>query len=64
MSYSVYLGTMLLPVTPGKLTLKINNGNKTYCLMNEGEINALKAGINGNRIGAAASEYRISVCRI
>ncbi len=43
MSYSVYLGTMLLPVTPGKLTLKINNGNKTYCLMNEGEINALKA---------------------
>ncbi len=43
MSYSFYLGTMLLPVAPGKLTLKINNGNKTYCLMNEGEINALKA---------------------
>lgn len=42
MSYDFYIGTMLLPVAPGKLTVKINNGNKTYNLMNEGEINVLK----------------------
>lgn len=42
MSYDFYIGTMLLPVAPGKLTVKIKNGNKTYNLMNEGEINVLK----------------------
>lgn len=42
MSYDFYIGTMLLPVAPGKLTVKISNGNKTYNLMNEGEINVLK----------------------
>ena len=63
MSYSFYLGTMLLPVAPGKLTLKINNGNKTYCLMNEGE-RIKSAGADGDPIGTAAAEYRISFCRI
>lgn len=42
MAYEFYIGTMLLPVTPGKLTVKIANNNKTYTLMNEGEVNALK----------------------
>jgi len=42
MPYSIYLGKTLLPVTPGKINIKINNANKTYTLMNEGEINVLK----------------------
>lgn len=32
----------MLPVAPEKLQLKINNTNKTYTLINEGEINVLK----------------------
>ncbi len=42
MAYDFYIGSMLLPVPPEKLTVKINNGNKIYNLMNEGEINVLK----------------------
>ena len=33
---------MLLPVTPGAMTLKVANQNKTVTLINEGEINILK----------------------
>ncbi len=40
--YDFYLGKCLLPVTPSKLTIKINNANKTLTLINEGEINILK----------------------
>ncbi len=40
--YDFYLGKCLLPVTPSKLTIKINNANKTLTLINEGEINVLK----------------------
>ncbi len=40
--YSLYLGRTLLPVAPEKLQLKIKNANKTYTLINEGEINVLK----------------------
>jgi hypothetical protein len=40
--YDFYLGKCLLPVTPQKLQLKINNANKTITLINEGEINILK----------------------
>lgn len=40
--YDVYLGGVLLPVTPAKLTIKINGGNKTTMLINDGEINILK----------------------
>ncbi len=32
----------MLPISPSKLTLKINNANETVTLMNEGEINILK----------------------
>ncbi|MBP3544439.1 MAG: LysM peptidoglycan-binding domain-containing protein [Lachnospiraceae bacterium] len=42
MAYRVYLGEMLLPVTPSKLNTKIKNQNKTVTLINEGEINFLK----------------------
>ncbi len=41
--YEFYLGNMLLPVTPSKLTTKINNQNKTYNLIDDGEINILKS---------------------
>jgi LysM repeat protein len=40
--YDFYLKKCLLPVTPDKLELKINNANKTVALINEGEINILK----------------------
>lgn len=42
MAYDFYIGEMLLPVAPSKLQLKIGNANKTYTLINEGEINVLK----------------------
>ena len=42
MSYDFYMGKVLLPVAPKKLQLKINGGNKTITLINEGEVNILK----------------------
>lgn len=41
--YYFYLGKTLLPVAPQELQLAIKNTNKTYSLINEGEINVLKA---------------------
>ena len=38
MVYDFYLDKCLLPVTPSKLSLKINNANKTLTLINEREI--------------------------
>ena len=40
--YYVYLNKCLLPVTPGKIEMKINNSNKTIKLINDGEIKILK----------------------
>lgn len=40
--YDVYLKKCLLPVTPKKLQIKINNANKTVTLIDEGQINLLK----------------------
>ena len=40
--YDVYMDKCLLPVTPSKLTFKINNKNKTMILIEEGEINIPK----------------------
>ncbi len=40
--YDFFLDRCLLPVTPSKLTIKVNNGNDTVKLINEGEINILK----------------------
>lgn len=42
MAYYFYLGNTLLPITPDKLTLKIDNKNKTVDLINNTEINILK----------------------
>lgn len=43
MSYNCYLGGVQMPVTPSKLTVKIKGQNKTLELLNEGEINFLRA---------------------
>lgn len=40
--YNVYLGTMLCPVAPEKIQLKVSNNNKTMVLMDGSEINILK----------------------
>lgn len=43
MAYNLYLDGVLFPVTPSKVTVKINNQNETVTLINEGEANLLKA---------------------
>ncbi len=40
--YYFYMGSVLLPITPEKFTLKVKNTNKTVTLINEGEVNFLK----------------------
>lgn len=40
--YEFFLDKCLLPVTPSKMEIKVNNTNKTLTLINEGEINILK----------------------
>lgn len=42
MAYDFYLDKCLLPVAPSKVQTKINGGNKTLSLINEGQINILK----------------------
>lgn len=42
MAYYFYLGKTLLPVAPETLQVKIDSANKTYTLINGGEINVLK----------------------
>lgn len=34
MAYKMYLGGALMPITPSKVTVKINNQNKTMTLIN------------------------------
>jgi hypothetical protein len=40
--YEMYIEKVLFPVTPGKLSVKISNKNKTLTLINEGEVNLVK----------------------
>ncbi len=44
--YQMYItdseGPVLFPVTPSKISMKINNQNKTITLINEGEVNLIK----------------------
>ena len=35
--------TVVFPITPAKMTMKINNQNKTITLINEGEVNLIKS---------------------
>lgn len=41
--YTFYLDDVQLPVVPSKISTKIRNQNKTITLINEGEVNVLKA---------------------
>lgn len=41
--YAFYFDEDQLPITPGKISTKISNQNKTINLINEGEVNILKA---------------------
>lgn len=43
MAYYFFLGDTMLPVPPAKMNIKINNKNKTINLINEGEVNIIKA---------------------
>lgn len=43
MGYTIYLDGVQLPVPPSKISMKIKNQNKTINLINEGEVNLLKA---------------------
>ena len=40
--YKMFLGGVLMPVTPDKIAMKINGKNKTIELINEGDINNIK----------------------
>ena len=42
MAYYMYIQTVCFPITPGKITLKIENKNETLTLINEGEVNLIK----------------------
>lgn len=41
--YAFYMDGLQLPVTPAEMTMSITNQNKTISLINDGEINILKA---------------------
>ena len=43
MAYSMYLAGVLMPITPSKVKVKINNQNETLTLINGDEINILKS---------------------
>lgn len=40
--YQVWMGSYLLPVTPSKVNMTINNKNETVDLITGGEVNILK----------------------
>lgn len=42
MAYYFFMGEKMLPVAPPKLSVRINNSNKTINLINDGEVNLLK----------------------
>lgn len=43
MAYYMYLEKILFPITPGKISIKINGKNQTITLINEGEVNLIKS---------------------
>lgn len=42
MAYKMYIAGVLMPITPSKVKVKVNNQNKTLTLINGEEINILK----------------------
>ena len=58
-AYDVYMGDCLLPVTPQKIQISINNNNETINLINQGEINILKkAGLTDIEFEAEIPQVR------
>lgn len=41
--YQLYIGGVLFPVTPGKISIKVNDKDQTITLIKEGEVNLLKS---------------------
>lgn len=56
--YNFYLKKCLLPMAPHKLTVKIQNQNKTVTMINEGEINILK------KAGLTDIEFECSIPQV
>lgn len=57
--YDVYLGKMLLPITPDKITTQINGKNETVTLIDEGEISILKEhGLSTVSFNALFSDFK------
>lgn len=56
--YDFYLDKCLLPVTPQKLKIKVNNKNETVTLIDEGEINILK------KAGLTDIEFECSIPQV
>ena len=51
MAYKLYMAGTLMPITPSKVTVKINNQNKTMTLINGEEINILNDDATINNLG-------------
>ena len=51
MAYKLYMAGTLMPITPSKVTVKINNQNKTMTLINGEEINILNDDATINSLG-------------
>lgn len=57
--YDVYLGKMLLPITPDKIITQINGKNETVTLIDEGEISILKEhGLSTVSFNALFSDFK------
>ena len=42
MSYTMFINNEEMPITPGKLQIKVKGQNKTITLVNDGEVNFLR----------------------
>lgn len=63
--YEFYMDGVRLPVTPGALTIKVANQNKTINLINEGQRNIIKtAGLSKISFSALLPNPGISVCTV
>ncbi|MDN9157642.1 LysM peptidoglycan-binding domain-containing protein [Clostridioides difficile] len=64
MAYDFYLDGVQLPITPGKLEVKITNKNKTVDLINVGEVNILKTpGLSEFSFEAEFTHNKLPFCR-
>ena len=56
MAYKMYVAGVLMPITPSKVKVKINNQNKTLILISGEEINILKeAKLTDQRVSGGGS---------